>query len=511
MGKTPDALRCVGSYGRHMNDTNDTAPTAGIDGRDELVRLDAVATAALVRRGEIHPRELVEAAIERIDQLDPQLHAVIHRQFDRAIAACGGTLPDGPFTGVPFLLKDAVDHFAGDPLHFGMRALRDADHRASTTTWVAARLAAAGLVTLGRTNVPEMATTITTEPLAHGATRNPWDLTRSPGGSSGGSAAAVASGMVPIAHGNDMGGSIRFPAAHCGLVGLKPTRARTTLGPEVGELWGPLTHEGVLTRTVRDTAVALDVIAGPGPGDPYTAPSPLQPFAAEAGADPGVLRIAYRTDRRDGAGPSHPDVVAAVEHTARLLESLGHHVQAAAVEPFDDGALSQQIPTLFACVVAREVERQSAAIGRAIDLDELEPANAFFTEMGRTITGTQWLAALEVVQRWSRAFATWFGPYDVLVTPVSPEPPSPLGELTVEGQGDPFTLIMRVAGLTTFTFPYNLTGQPAISLPLGWSADGLPVGVQFAAPSGREDVLLRLAAQVEAAQPWVDRRPPVHA
>jgi len=272
---------------------------------------------------------------------------------------------------VPFLLKDAVTHFAGDPEHFGMRALQHADHHAAGDTWLAERFRAAGLITLGRTNVPEMATTITTEPLGHGPTHNPWDPARSAGGSSGGSAAAVAAGLVPMAHGNDMGGSIRIPAAHCGLVGLKPTRARTTLGPDLGELWGPTTHEHVLTRSVRDCAAALDAVAGPGVGDPYTAPPPRRPFIDEVGADPGRLRVGYRTDRRDGAGAAHAEVVTAVEGAARLLSSLGHEVEAVVVEPFDDPSLSEVVPVLFACVVAREVDRQSAAIGRSIELDEL--------------------------------------------------------------------------------------------------------------------------------------------
>lgn len=479
---------------------------------DELAFLDAIATAELIARNELTPTEAVDAAIERIERVNPELNAVIHCQYDRACRQAAGTPPAGPFTGVPFLMKDAVCHFDGDPEHFGMQVLRDADHRARGDTWLAERFRAAGLITLGRTNVPEMATTITTEPLVTGPTHNPWDTTRSPGGSSGGAAAAVASGMVPVAHGNDMGGSIRFPAAHCGLVGLKPTRARTTLGPDLGELWGPTTHEHVLTRSVRDTAAVLDAIAGPGVGDPYTAPSPVRPFADEVGADPGKLRIGWRTDRREGAGPSHPDCVAAVEGAAKLIESLGHDVEQSAVGPLDAPALSEQLPLLFSTIVAREVDRWSAVLGRPIALDELEPSNAFLTEMGRAVTGPQWLAGIEAVQRWSRDVAGWFsGGYDILVMPVSPEPPTVLGELTVTGQGDPFTLIMRVAGLMTFSFPWNITGQPAISLPLHWSESGLPIGVQLIAPTGREDLLLRLAAQLEEAAPWAHRRPPVSA
>ena len=471
----------------------------------DLAWLDATATAEVVRRGEVTAAEVVDAAIERIEKLDGELNAVIHRQFERARAEAAGPLPDGPFRGVPFLLKDAVQHFAGDPEHFGMCVLRDADHHATTDTWLALRFRAAGFITLGRTNLPEMALTITTEPVAHGPTRNPWDTTRSTAGSSGGAAAAVASGMVAVAHGNDMGGSIRAPAANCGLVGLKPTRARTTLGPDLGELWGPTTHEHVLCRSVRDCAAVLDAIAGPGIGDPYTAPPPARPFLAEVGADPGSLRVGVRST-------AHPEVAAAVERAARLLESLGHRVEddpcPPLAVPFGDA-----VGALFPAITAREVDRWSAVVGRPIELAELEPQNQLMVEVGRTITGAQWLAGLEGAQRWARSVAQWFEDgFDLLVLPVLPEPPVPLGELTVEGQGgDVLALVARVSELVEFTLPFNITGQPAISLPLHWTADGLPVGVQLVAAYGREDLLLRVAAQLEAAQPWADRRPPVSA
>ncbi|MEY2571395.1 MAG: amidase [Acidimicrobiaceae bacterium] len=472
----------------------------------DLAWLDATATADLVRRGEVSPPELVDAAIARIEKLDGELNAVIHKQFDRARTEAAGDLPDGPFKGVPFLLKDAVQHFAGDPEHFGMRALKNADHHATSDTWLAQRFRAAGFVTLGRTNVPEMATTITTESLAYGPARNPWSTGHSTGGSSGGAAAAVASGMVPVAHGNDMGGSIRVPASHCGLVGLKPTRARTTLGPDLGELWGPITHEHVLCRSVRDTAAVLDAIAGAGVGDPYSAPLPERPFIEEVGVAPRSLRVGVRT-------VAHPEVAAAVATAVRLLEGLGHHVEDDPCAALDDPLIGESVMGMFPAIVSREVDRWSAAIGRPIELDELEPFNAGLTEMGRAVTGTGWLTGLEGVQRWARSVAQWFADgFDLLVLPVFPEPPPPIGELTVEGQGgDLFALVMRIAGLTVFTFPFNFTGQPAISVPLHWTADGLPIGVQIVAPYGREDVLLRVASQLEHAQPWADRRPPVSA
>src|SRR5262245_22042665 len=300
---------------------------------DDLALLDATAQAALVASGAVSAVQLVDAAIDRIERVDGRLNAVIHRRFDRARKEAGSA--SGPFAGVPFLVKDAVCHTAGDPYHAGLRALKNEGWVERGDTWLARRFRGAGFVFVGKTNTPELATSCTTEPLAYGPTRNPWDDTRSTGGSSGGSAAAVAAGLAPVAHGNDMGGSIRFPASMCGIVGLKPTRARTTLGPDFGEYWGPLTHEFVLTRSVRDTAAVLDAVAGAGPGDPYTAPPPLRPYRDEVGAEAGRLRVGFRSVMPDGR-ESHPELVRAVESTARLLESLGHDVDAAAIPALDD-------------------------------------------------------------------------------------------------------------------------------------------------------------------------------
>jgi amidase len=312
--------------------------------------------------------------------------------------------------------------------------------------------------------------------------------------------------MVPVAHGNDMGGSIRVPASACGLVGLKPTRARTTLGPDFGELWGPVTHEHVLTRSVRDSAAILDAISGPGIGDPYTAPAPARRFADEVGADPGRLRIGFRTAQRDGVGPSHPECIAAVAAAARSLEALGHEVAPTELPALDDPRGSAGLAVAFGTVVAREVERWSAALGRQLALDELEPINALLAEMGAGVTGAQWLATLEDLQLWTRAIATWWEDHDVLLLPVLPEPPFGFGEIGPTAP-DAFDALMRTTTLMGFTVPFNVTGQPAISLPLHMTADGLPVGVQLVAASGREDVLLRLAAQLELAMPWADRHP----
>jgi amidase len=481
---------------------------------DDIGWLDATAQAELVRTGQITPTELLEAAIVRIEKLNPELNAVIHTMFDKARAAAAArALPDGPFRGVPFLIKDAVAHTAGDPFHAGMRVLRDVQWVETNDTWLASRFREAGFVICGKTNLPELASINTTEPLAYGATHNPWSTTHSPGGSSGGAAAAVASGMVPVAHGNDMGGSIRFPAGACGLVGLKPTRARSTLGPDFGEYWGPLTHEHVLTRTVRDSAGVLDAIAGPGVGDPYTAPPPLGPWRDEVGAPPGRLRIGVRTQQRDGAGESHADCVAAVDGTARLLESLGHDVSVVDAVPLDDPELTQAMVFTFTAVIAHEVDRIATRIGRPIELDELEPFNALLTEMGRGVTAHQWLTGIDGIQHWARGVASlWAGDdaLDILITPTSPEPPFLLGELS-PASGEPFTVLTRVASLTGFMLPFNITGQPAVSLPMHWNDAGLPIGVQLVAAYGREDMLIRVASQLEEAQPWAHRRPPVSA
>jgi amidase len=314
--------------------------------------------------------------------------------------------------------------------------------------------------------------------------------------------------MVPVAHGNDMGGSIRIPSAHCGLVGLKPTRARNTLGPNFGEFWGPTTHEHVLTRSVRDSAAVLDATAGMAPGDPYTAPPANRPYAEEVGADPGRLRIGFRTLRRDGT-PCHPEVQTAIEQTARLLESLGHVVNPASVEALDGPSGSEGFFWIFQASLARDIERWSERLGRPISLDELEPGNAALVDSGRGVTATQYMAGAEAMNGFSRRLAAWWAEgNDILVLPTCPLPPATLAELDPAGGPD---AMLRMSQFAEFTVPFNVSGQPALSLPLHWTATGLPVGVQLVAAYGREDVLIRLASQLEAARPWAERRPPVSA
>ncbi len=473
---------------------------------DQLAELDATAQAELVRRGELTPSELVDAAIARIERLNPQLNAVIHPLFDKARAAAASPeLPDGPFRGVPFLVKDAVCHTAGDPYHLGMRFLKERKYVADADTELARRFRAAGFVFVGKTNTPELAMSATTEPLAYGATRNPWSLDRSTGGSSGGSAAAVAAGLAPVAHANDMGGSIRIPASCCGLVGLKPTRARSTLAPDFGEYWGPLTHEHVVTRSVRDSAAVLDAISGPASGDPYTAPPPRGSFASEVGVDPGSLRIGFSTET--SVCTVDPQVVEAVERTAAWLEELGHRVERVRID-----ALDHPVPFggWVSVGLARDLDRWSERLGEKIGPDDVEPLNWVMAEEGRAMSAIEYVEAAEATQAWSRKVQGWWRrDDDILLTPTMSAPPPRIGTLapTVEVP----ELMRCMAELCCFTAAFNVTGQPAMSLPLHLTADALPVGVQLVGSYGREDVLLQLASQLERAHPWAERRPPIHA
>ena len=472
---------------------------------DTLATLDATAQAELVRSGEAEPAELVEAAIARIERLDADLNSVIHPLFDKARAvARSDELGDGPFRGVPFLVKDAVCHTAGDPYHLGMRLLKERGHVATSDTELARRLRAAGFVFVGRTNTPELAMSTTTEPVAYGATHNPWDPAHSPGGSSGGSAAAVAAGLVPVAHGNDMGGSIRLPASHCGLVGLKPTRARSTLAPHLSEYWGPLTHEHVLTRSVRDSAAVLDAIAGPAPGDPYTAPPPLRPWVRDIGAEPGVLRVGFIT--HSPQCDVDAECANAVERTAERLRELGHRVEPIAIPALARTESGPWIPA----GLARELDRWSEHLGQPIGPDDVEPLNWMMAEIGRAMTAPQYVASADSAWAWAREIGqAWAGQIDILLTPTAPIPPPKLGWVAPDVAIP--DLLARLGQTTVFTMPFDVTGQPAISLPLHQSSQGLPIGVQLVADSGREDLLFRVASQLEAARPWSDRRPPIHA
>ena len=487
---------------------------------ENLARLDATAQAELVQSGEVSPEELTEAAIERAERLNPELNAIIHPLYEQGLEAARGELPDGPFRGVPFLFKDLGAGLAGQPLHMGMKALKEAGFRLPVDTFLGARFREAGFVTIGKTNTPELGIVPTTEPEAYGPTHNPWDLGRSPGGSSGGSAAAVAAGIVPIAHANDGGGSIRIPASCCGLVGLKPSRGRTSLGPLIGDTMSGLTVEHVVSRSVRDVALALDATHGPGPGDPYVAPPPARPYMEELGADPDPLRIALMTESIGTDIEIDPVVVSAAREAATMLEGLGHSLDEDAPEApgFDP------IETFLTRWYAGQTEildQFGVILGRRLGPDDVEPLTWAMAEEGRRRHSGQYLAAVSQHHAFGRSLALWFeAGHDLLMSPTMGELPPPLGSFAADPD-DPLKTIHRGEKTAGFTALLNATGNPAISLPLGWSQhetggpDGapshLPIGVQLIAPLGGEDVLLRVAAQLEEAHPWGDRFPETFA
>jgi len=468
--------------------------------------LDATAQAELVRSGEISAAELVEAAIGRIEAVNPKLDAVIRTRFDQARAEAAGDLPEGPFRGVPILLKDIGCLVAGEATAFGVGPMRDQPW--PVTSYLAEAFRAAGFVPLGRTNVPEMGTTVTTEARSFPPARNPWDPGRSTGGSSGGSAAAVASGMVPAAHANDGGGSIRIPASECGLVGLKPNRGRVSQGPEVGEAWAGGTIDGVVTRSVRDAAGILDAISTQHPGEPYYPPPLSWPLSQEVGADPGQLRIGF-LDRPGSADfLDDPECRAAVAGAARLLESLGHHVAESSPAAMYDEDFVHHFTTIIAADTEATFRYFEALLGRPIAEDEIEPRNVFYRQVGAVQDTVTYLQSRTWLGMWARRMAAWWADYDLLLTPTLGAPPPELGWFTAEG---PEVEGGRVVSFIPYTAQFNMTGQPAVSLPLHWTPGGLPVGVQLVAAYGREDLLIRVASQLEQAAPWAQRYPQVHA
>lgn len=469
-------------------------------------QLDAIAMAELVAAGEVQPIELVDAAIERIERLNPKLNAVVTPLYDQARDTARSDLPAGPFRGVPFLLKDVLGFLAGVRHTSGSSYLRDfvPDHDSE----LVARFKKAGLVILGKTNAPELGILPTTEPRLFGPARNPWNPERSTGGSSGGAAAAVASGMAPMAHANDGGGSIRIPASCCGLFGLKPTRARNPLGPDLGDIMGGLVVEHALTRSVRDSAALLDATCGPETGDPYWAPPRERPYREEVTRDPGRLRIALTVAAPSGSA-IHPDCIVAARDAAALCESLGHHVEEASprVEP---GLFGQSFIAVWAAGCAASIDGMAFLTGRAPTADQFEPLTWALYEMGRQVSGPNYVLAQTMLQRASRAVARFMKDYDVWLTPTLADPPLPLGSFD-SPPGDPLAGLRRAQQFVPFTPIANATGQPAMSVPLVWNAEGLPVGVHFFGRFGDEATLFRLAAQLEAARPWRDRRPPVCA
>jgi amidase len=479
----------------------------------DLARMDATAQAELVRSGDASPAELVDAAIARVEALNPELNAVIHPLFEQGRAAAADGLPDGPFRGVPFLFKDIGAMLAGQPLHLGMRALKAIDFRAPLDSYLGQRFRDAGLVTIGKTNVPELGILPTAEPKAYGATRNPWDTARSSGGSSGGAAVAVASGMVPMAHANDGGGSIRIPASHCGIVGLKPTRQRISEGPVTGDNMSGLTAELVVSRSVRDVAAILDAVQGPAPGDPYVAPPPARPYLQELEADTGELRIALSTSSAAQI-EIEPAAVDAATDAAKLLESLGHSISERGLTEITGGGGDELVDTFMTRWMggqASSLDQLGAVIGRELGPDDVEPLTWALAEEGRRRSAGDYLTAVSRHNHVTRAISAMFvSGIDLLLTPTTGEPAPALGTYDDSGP-DPLDAIRRAFKTAAFSGIFNATGHPAISLPLHWTDDGLPIGAQLVAPHGREDLLIRVAAQLERARPWADRTPPVFA
>lgn len=473
---------------------------------DQFTSLDATALAVLVRQRQVKAIELVDAAIERIERLNPTLNAVVTPMYEEARKAALGKLNDGPFAGIPFLLKDLGAPFAGVRMTMGSAFLRNfvPDH----DNELVARLKRAGLIIIGKTNTPELGILPTTEPRLFGASHNPWDINRTPGGSSGGSAVAVAALLVPMAHANDGGGSIRIPASCCGLFGLKPTRARNPLGPDFGDIFSGLVIDHAVTRSVRDSAALLDATAGPDVGDPYWAPPPARPFLQEVGVDPGRLRIAFTTAAPPGV-KVHADCISALLDTAALCADLGHEVVEAAPE-VNGELVTQSFMALWSAGCAWTIDGLGFVTGRTPAQDQFEPLTWALYEMGRKQSASSYLLSLTFLQRVARDIARFLLKYDVWLTPTLGEPPVPLGTFDSPVE-DPLRGLRRAEAFAPFTPICNATGQPAMSVPLYWNAQGLPVGVHFVARFGDEATLFRLAAQLESARPWAGRRPPVSA
>ncbi|WP_298212083.1 amidase family protein [Ferrimicrobium sp.] len=474
---------------------------------DELWRYDATGLAELIRSREVSSPEVIDAAIDRIETLNPVLNAVIVDRFEQARQEARLDRK-GRFAGVPLLLKDLGAAQEGEPFWLGSSVLRKADYRSPVSSYYVQALLDAGFIVIGRTNAPEFGTNITTEPVSTGATRNPWNLAYSSGGSSGGSAAAVASGMAPVGQASDGGGSIRFPASYCGLVGLKPSRGRVSKGPSAGDGWAGSTIDGALTRSIRDAAAVLDAMAGYRSGDPYTAPAFVRPLIEEVSEPVGRLRIGVLDHPLLRAAQADPVVTAAVGEIADFLSQHGHMVE----ETWPKALGEEEFQSRFVDVVKGSIAQQFRSIermlGRSVDLDEIESDNRVFVELGRQLPAYRYVESVDWLQSYGRRVAKFFeiDGYDLLLTPVAPRLPPELGYLS-----DPKLGLDRQLEFLGFTGQFNVSGQPTISLPLAMSPgeESLPIGIQFVAAYGREDLLIRLGSWFEQALPWAGRWPTI--
>ncbi len=468
---------------------------------DDYVAHDALGLAKLVADRQVSASELLDAALARTAAVNPRIHALNHLFEARARADIANGLPDGPFHGVPFVLKDLYMAYAGEPTANGSRFW--AGNVPSQSSELFERYRRAGFAIFAKSATPELGYSVTTEPAVSAPTRNPWDLSRTAGGSSGGAAAAVAAGIVPMAHASDSGGSIRIPASCCGLFGLKPTRGRMPMGPERGESSAGLGTAHAVSRSVRDSAALLDISAGPDLGAPYGIAPPARPWLSEVGADPGHIRIALIIDLPDD-GAVHADCRAAAQDAAALCEALGHHVEPAAL-PIDRRLLAAASSVVAATLVRTLVDARAQQLGRAPADGELEPHVAALVEAGQSIDAADYLRATQYFQKASRDLAAFQTRYPIMLSPALAQPPAPLG--TLNGTA------ADVRTLSTSFAPYsalaNITGVPAMTVPLFHSAAGLPIGTQFMARFGDEALLFRLAAQLETARPWKDRLPAI--
>lgn len=470
----------------------------------EYEQYDGLGLAELVRRGQVTPDELLDAAIERVEARNGAVNAVVSKAYDRARQSIAAGLPDGPFRGVPFLLKDLGGWLAGDTVTRGSDFFKDTPPVAADSEHVG-RLKAAGLVIFGRTNSCELGLSLTCEPRAYGPTRSPWDTDRISGGSSGGAAASVGARMLPMAHASDGFGSIRAPAACCGLVGLKPTRGRNTQSPYAGEGLGGCSTEHAVTLSVRDSAALLDATSGPGAGDPYAAPPPARPFLAEIGAEGGPLRIAFTSKAPNGA-PVAPEYLQTLRETVQLCVDLGHQVEEA--DPAVDG--DQVVPTFLTLAAVNTVVNLGShpTKGRPAERGEVENVTFDTGKLGEQISAADYVRATQTMHRLGRQMAAFHQQYDLLLTPGLGTLPPPIGWIDMM-MDDVHEYWRRVFTFSPFTVWFNLTGQPAIMLPIGRSETGFPIAVQLVAPFGQEATLFRLGSQLETARPWFDRKPPV--
>tara|TARA_B110000014_G_scaffold263155_1_gene259012 strand:+ start:158 stop:1588 length:1431 start_codon:yes stop_codon:yes gene_type:complete len=470
----------------------------------EYDKYDGIGLASLVKSKEVSPEDLLNEAIERNENINPQTNAVVHKLYDEARKSIAKGLPDGPFKGVPFLLKDLHLMLTGTALTNGSNFFKEniADHNSTLVE----RYLNAGLVIFGKTNTPEFGLTVTTEPSLYGPTRNPWNLDYSSGGSSGGASSAVASGVLPMANASDGGGSIRIPASCCGLIGLKPSRARTPFGPDRGEGWAGQSISHCVSRTVRDSAALLDATSGPAPGDPYSVPHNKKTFLSSCSNYPKKLKIALSLPEDKEIDS---EVIHAIKNTAQLCQELGHDVELASPD-LDAEVLGNAVGTIISANVALTLDMRAQQLGRSLKEGDVEHITYRMYENGKKATADQYAHATLLNHQAGRTLGNFMENYDVILSPVLNKPPVRIGEIDMSSK-DVSTYINNLLSYSGFTGLYNQTGQPSISVPLNWSNLDLPIGSMFSAKFGDDALLLSLASQLEVARPWKDKRPPVYA